>query len=230
LQLVKFSGYNDVTLSRPLVEPLERAHRVESINDFFGNSVLNCIYGGSLAFGLAYALLLLFFQGVSEVAGGLGDLFDIFGGGADIDFGGDHDFHGDGSGVSLLAVAAFISAFGAFGLGGMGFGAGAGGSFIVAVLGGFMFGGLGQAFFMYILSPSTSAHVTQSRLVGMVAEITTPIPEDGVGQIALVVAGSRMSYGARTADGQPLKRGTEVRIEKIIGSVATVIPTSEFDA
>jgi hypothetical protein len=203
---------------------------MDSINEFFGDSALNCIYGGALAFGLAYAILLLVFQGLNDVIGGLGDLFHIFDGGpdvtADVGHGADHD----GAGLSLLAVAAFISAFGAFGLTALGFGASAGGSFIVALLGGLVFGGLGQAFFVYILSPTTSAVVNQTKLTGMIAEISTPIPAHGVGQITLVVQGSRVNYPARSYNNQPVTRGTEVRIEKIIGSVATVVPTSEFES
>lgn len=201
---------------------------MDVLNDFFAESVLNCIYGGALALGLAYAILLLVFQGLGDVADGLGDLVHIFDGGADIDVGG-HDFDGDSSGMSMLAIAAFISAFGAFGLAAVGFNADPLASFVIATLGGIVFGGLGQVFFLVILSPTTSAVVNQSRLTGMIAEVTTPVPENGVGQISLVVQGSRVNYSARAYNNQPLSRGTEVRIEKIIGSVATVVPTSEFN-
>ena len=202
---------------------------VDSLNDFFTSSVMNCIYGGALGVGLFYAIFLLVFQGVSEVFDGLGDLLNIFDGGADVDVGG-HDMDHDGAGLSLLAIAAFVSAFGAFGLIGMGLEAGIGGSLIIALAGGVVFGGLGQAFFVYILSPTTNSIVNQGTLTGMVAEVTTPIPENGMGQVTLVVMGSRVTYGARTHNNAPLARGTEVRIEKIIGSVATVVPTSEFDS
>ncbi len=197
--------------------------------EFLGYSVLNCVYAGALGIGVIYTLFLLVFQGIGEVADGIGDLFSFLDGGADIhmDIG---DVHGDGAGISLLAVTIFISAFGAFGLAGTGFGAGPGGSLVIATLGGVVFGGLGQAFFLYILSPTTSSIVTQSKLEGMTAEVTTPIPDGGIGQISLVVQGSRINYSARSLNEGSLKRGTEVRIERIIGSVATVVPTSEFEA
>lgn len=196
--------------------------------EFFGYSVLNCVYAGALGIGVVYVILLMLFQGIGEVADGLGDLFSFLDGGADVpmDMG---DMDGDGAGISLLAITIFISAFGAFGLAGTGFGAGAGGSLITATLGGIVFGGLGQAFFLYVLSPTTNSLVTQSKLEGMTAEVTTPIPDGGIGQISLVVQGSRINYSARSLVDGPLKRGTEVRIERIIGSVATVIPTSEFE-
>ena len=197
--------------------------------ELLGNSVLSCVYAGALSVGVIYTLMLLVFQGIGEVADGVGDLFSFLDGGADVHVDiGDMD-GGDGAGISLLAVNIFISAFGAFGLAGTGFGAGAGGSLIIAALGGFVFGGLGQAFFLYILSPTTSSVVTQSKLEGMTAEVTTPIPDGGIGQISLVVQGSRITYSARSLVDGTIKRGTEVRIERIIGSVATVVPTSEFE-
>jgi hypothetical protein len=196
---------------------------LDGVYEFFGNSVLNCIYGSCLLLGLAYAIVLMMFQWVDDIIDT--SLFH-FGGG--LDHGG-HDAH-DGSGLSLLAIAGFISAFGAFGLAGLAFESGAGGSLIIAMLGGIIVGGLGQAFFVYVLSPTTSAVVNQSHLAGMIAEVITPIPVNGMGQVMLVAQGSRVSYGARAYNNQAIPRGTEVRIEKIIGSVVTVVPTSEFEA
>jgi membrane-bound ClpP family serine protease len=201
---------------------------MDSVQDWFGNSVLNCIYGGALGLGLLYALLLLIIDGLDNLFTDIGDIFhlgDLFHGGADV--GGHHG--GDGSGLSMIAIAAFISAFGAFGLGANAFETGAGVSLLVAGAGGFVFGGLAQLFFIYILSPTTSSIVSQASLEGKVAEVTTPIPEKGIGQIALVAEGGRVTYSARSHDGKPLSRGAEVRIEKIIGSVASVAPTEEFE-
>ena len=62
-------------------------------------------------------------------------------------------------------------------------------------------------------------------LIGIVAEITTPIPENGIGQIAFVAKGSRITYSARATDEQsPVERGTPVRIERIVGGMAYVSP------
>jgi hypothetical protein len=59
----------------------------------------------------------------------------------------------------------------------------------------------------------------------MVAEIITPIPAKGVGQIAFVAKGSRITYSARATDEQsPVERGTPVRIERIVGGMAYVSP------
>lgn len=124
----------------------------------------------------------------------------------------------------MLAVASFISAFGAFGLISVTlFEAGAVASLIAALLGGLALGLAAQMFFVYILSPTVSSEIRQAGLIGMAAEITTPIPADGVGQIAFVAKGSRVTYSARATDGsQIVKRGTPVRIERIVGGVAYV--------
>lgn len=63
---------------------------------------------------------------------------------------------------------------------------------------------------------SSESHVAE--LVGMEAHIITPIPENGVGEIAYVVGGSRYSAPAREDKGRPIASGKAVRIIRIIGS------------
>jgi hypothetical protein len=188
--------------------------------DLVGDSTLNLVYIVALFLGVIYALFLLFFQGIGDAFGGL-----------DIDAHIDTDLDGNGgeaTGVSMLAVASFISAFGAFGLISVTlFEAGAVASLIAALFGGIAMGLAAQAFFVYILSPTVSSEIRQASLIGMAAEITTPIPANGVGQIAFVAKGSRVTYSARATDGsQIVRRGTPVRIERIVGGVAYV---SELD-
>jgi predicted lipid-binding transport protein (Tim44 family) len=96
-------------------------------------------------------------------------------------------------------------------------------SLLAALFGGFLMGIAAQVFFMYILSPTISSEVLQAQLIGQVAEITTPIPANGVGQIAFVAQGSRVTYSARaTSEGESVIRGTPVRIERIVGGMAYV--------
>ncbi len=187
--------------------------------DLFADSILNVIYAAALFIGVIYALFLMFFHGIGDA---LGDL-DI---GTDVDtsLDLDSDAAGEASGVSMLAIASFISAFGAFGLIAVTLlGAGSAASLIAALIGGVVMGLAAQAFFVYILSPTVSSEVRQTLLVGMAAEIITPIPPAGIGQVALVVEGSRMTYSARaTSDGEAFPRGTPVRIERIVGGVVYV--------
>ena len=189
------------------------------LSDLFGDNILNVIYAAALLIGVIYALFLLFFQGIGSALGDLDVDFDVD---TDVDF--DTDAAGEAAGVSMLAIASFISAFGAFGLIAVTLlGASGVASLIAALLGGLVMGLAAQAFFVYILSPTVSSEVHQTRLIGMAAEIITPIPSCGIGQIALVVEGSRMTYSARaTTQGEAYARGTPVRIERIVGSVAYV--------
>jgi membrane protein implicated in regulation of membrane protease activity len=193
------------------------------VSDLFGDSPLNMVYAAALFVGVIYSVFLLFFHGISDAFGDLD--FDL---NLDADFDLDIDGAGEAAGVSMLAIASFVSSFGAFGLISVTlFDAGPVASIISALIGGVLIGIAAQVFFLYILSPTISSEVRQTKLIGMTAEITTPIPADGVGQIALVAEGSRMTYSARATEKEtPITRGTPVRIERIVGSVAFV---SEID-
>lgn len=188
--------------------------------DLFGDNPLNIIYGVSLLIGVLYSAILLLGHGIGDALGDLDLDFDLD---ADIDLDMDLDADADAVGISMLAIASFITSFGAFGLGSAALGAGVGLSLIAALFGGIVIGIAAQLFFMYILSPTVSSEVRQTTLIGQVAEITTPIPENGVGQIALIAQGSRMTYSARTTqETEMYSRGTPVKIERIVGNVAYV--------
>lgn len=61
-------------------------------------------------------------------------------------------------------------------------------------------------------------------LVGMNATVITPIPADGVGEIAYVQAGSRYTAPARNEPGTPVASGQTVRIVRIVGTQFYVSP------
>ena len=63
-----------------------------------------------------------------------------------------------------------------------------------------------------------------STLVGMHATVITPIPANGVGEIAYVQAGSRYSAPARNERGTPIANGQTVKIVRIVGSQFYVAP------
>lgn len=191
-------------------------------HDILDGSILNLLYAASLFVGIVYAIFLLFFHGIGDALGDLDLDMDMD---MDVDIGDiDHAGASEAAGVSMLAIASFVSSFGAFGLLSVTLmGAGSIASLILALLGGVVFGIAGQLFFLYILSPTVSSEVRQTNLIGIVAEITTPIPSSGIGQIAFVAEGSRMTYSARSTDEtNPLNRGTPVRVERIVGGVAYV--------
>jgi membrane protein implicated in regulation of membrane protease activity len=61
-------------------------------------------------------------------------------------------------------------------------------------------------------------------LAGMSATVITPIPADGVGEIAYVQAGSRYTAPARTEGGAAVTNGQTVKIVRIVGTQFYVSP------
>jgi membrane protein implicated in regulation of membrane protease activity len=195
-------------------------------SEVLGGNPLNVIYAAALFIGVLYASFLMFFHDIGSLLGDLGldvhlDLLSMaHAGHLDLHAGAGHE----AANVSTLAIASFISSFGAFGLIAVTlFDAGAVASLVAALSGGIVFGIAAQLFFLYILSPTVSSEVQQARLIGQVAEITTPIPVNGVGQIAFVAQGGRVTYSARATDTTIIvERGTPVRIERLVGGLAYV--------
>lgn len=192
------------------------------ITEFFGNT-LNCIYGLLLGIGFFYSLLLLF---GSDLLGDLGIDIDL---GLDLDTDVDFDMDTDAggheaAGISTIAIASGITAAGAFGIIVRALDLTETTSIIIAIIAGLIVGAFAQAFFVYILRPTTNTGYDTNTLAGSSAEVITPIPENSIGQIAVIASGSRVTMGARTIDGSPVARGTSVKIQKVTGGVAYVYP------
>jgi membrane-bound ClpP family serine protease len=64
----------------------------------------------------------------------------------------------------------------------------------------------------------SSSESRVASLVGQVASIITPIPANGVGEIAYVQGGTRYTAPARTEDGAPVTAGRPVRITRVVGT------------
>jgi membrane protein implicated in regulation of membrane protease activity len=191
------------------------------ITEFFGNT-LNCLYGIMLGLGFLYSLLLVIGHGAGDLLGDVGLDFDID---ADLDLDGGIDTDSaDLLDISTLAVASAITAVGALGIISRAMGVGQAGSLGISIVGGLVVGAFAQAFFVYILAPTTGSVRSADELIGAIAEVITPIPEDNLGQIAVVASGSRVTMGARTTDGTIVSRGTTVKIQRIVGGVAYVMP------
>ena len=71
--------------------------------------------------------------------------------------------------------------------------------------------------FMFKQTQSSSESKVAS-LLGQTASIITPIPADGVGEIAYVQGGARYTAPARTESGAPVSAGKPVRITRIVGT------------
>lgn len=152
-------------------------------------------------------------------------------------FGGDHG-HMDGSGghaeagvdssdapgvsaMSPTIIASFITAFGGFGV-----------IFTqipatrnpwisapLAVLGGFLIAWMVLEMLRQLFrrtQGSSESHV--ATLVGLEASVITPIPADGVGEIAYVQAGSRYTAPAREQNGVAVACGKTVKIARVVGT------------
>ncbi len=193
---------------------------VESINSV---GPLSCVYFATMSLGVIYALILLIGAEAGQVHG------DLSPGG---DFHVEGDFHGEGDlhGLSLspVALAGFVTAFGAFGLiteAVLGAAAAVWLSLLIAVSGGVLVGGISQlVFYNFIVKSQGSSEVTRQDVLGATAEVLTPIPAGRVGEIAFVAQGARVVMTARGAVGQAIARGTVVWVIDQVGSVAMVMP------
>ncbi len=190
----------------------------------FGNLAgLDCAYFLAFGVGLLWAIFIV-------VTGGLGSDVDM----PDVDMPdfdvGDIDTFDVGSvevsPISPITISAFITAFGAVGIisrqlfevsGPM--------SLLWSTLGGLLLSGAMFLFYSrFLIGSQGSSEVRVSQLVGLTAEVTAPIPEDGVGEIAVIAQGSRVTYPARSSHGNAIRRGSVVVIDQMLGTQALVSP------
>jgi membrane-bound ClpP family serine protease len=174
------------------------------------------IYAVCLVVGLLFTL-------ISAVAG------HFFGGhdGADVGTGGHAEAGFDHSGVPGLSffsptvLASFMTAFGAFGLI---FSKIEATSSVWAsaplslVCGALVASGVFWLFNTMFQKTQSSSESRVGSLTGQTASIVTPIPENGVGEIAYVQGGSRYTAPARSEKGGPIGAGCPVKITRIIGT------------
>jgi membrane protein implicated in regulation of membrane protease activity len=174
------------------------------------------IYLFCLVIGLVFTLF-------SVVAG------HFFGGHADhvVGSGGHAEAGADSSdmpGISILSptiIASFITAFGGFGI-----------IFteipatnkavvstplaiFTALL---VAAGLCRFLNMIFRNTQGSSESRVAALVGTEANVITPIPADGVGEIAYVVGGTRYTAPARVDQGTPIPNGRSVVIRRVVGT------------
>src|SRR5215831_5395152 len=95
----------------------------------------------------------------------------------------------------------------------------------LATLGGLIIAGLVVMLFGFVFhktQSSSESHVAS--LVGTNATVITPIPANGVGEIAYVQAGTRYSAPARNERAAAVANGQTVRIVRVVGSQFYVTP------
>jgi membrane protein implicated in regulation of membrane protease activity len=188
-----------------------------------GGGLLIFVYIGCLTVGVAYAAI-----------AALLDSHGFDHGSADHTVMHAHD-GGDSADVpspfNPVVIASAISTFGAVGIiGKAGFGMSDLSSMLVSLI---FSGAIGAAIFFGIVkfmygSQSNSAY-SQEDLVGMEAEVLTPLPRNGLGEIVFVSNGMRHNYTAKSAYNEEIKRGETVRIKDISGNVALVVRKMTID-
>ena len=89
----------------------------------------------------------------------------------------------------------------------------------LAIVGAF---GIATALFFVLRSlfnaTQGSSESSLANVIGLVGEVITPIPEQGVGEIAYVQKGARYSAPAREQTGAPVAGGKAVKIVRVAGS------------
>jgi len=174
------------------------------------------IYGICLVLGLLFSI-------ISAVAG------HLFGGhdGGDVGTGGHAEAGFDDTGLPCISffsptvLASFVTAFGAFGL-----------IFTrieatrsvwvsapLATVSGAAIAGVTFWFFNAMFQKTQSSSESKlASVVGMTASVISPIPENGVGEIAYVQASSRYTAPARAEGALAIASGQTVKITRIVGT------------
>jgi len=95
----------------------------------------------------------------------------------------------------------------------------------LATLGACLIAGAVMMLFGFIFHKTQSSSESRvGMLVGLTGTIITPIPANGVGEIAYVHRGSRYTAPARNERGAPVASGETVKIVRIVGSQLYVSP------
>ncbi|EEF61247.1 NfeD family protein [Pedosphaera parvula] len=159
----------------------------------------------------------------------------VFGGGHDAHVGGSHGHAEAGAdssdmpGVSAFSpsmIAAFITAFGGLGIIFKQIPA-TQSPFIsapLAIAGGFAIAYMLLLFLRQVFKKTQSTSESKvGAVVGAAAHVISPIPENGVGEIAYVHGGTRYTAPAREDSGMPIPNGRTVKVVRIVGSQFYVV-------
>ena len=161
---------------------------------------------------------------VGDVDAGDVETGDIDHGEADTDHGMADVDAGDAmpniSPLSPVTIATFSTSFGGIGAvlakaglpGWVSFPAAGGAGFVIAV-------GVFYLFYRVFSITQSTSGVSARHTIGRRAEVITPIPENGVGEIAYVLGGRRFNAPARTEDGHAIRSGASVVISRKVGGI-----------
>jgi membrane protein implicated in regulation of membrane protease activity len=125
---------------------------------------------------------------------------------------------------SPLALATVVAAIGGWGLiAKFGLHAGDGASLAIALPCALATAyGVTYAGWKLVSGSRGSSVIRMAEMVGTSAEVTTPIPQGGLGEAATMVGGERYTAPAREAQGQAVARGALVTVVAVAGSTLVV--------
>ena len=127
-----------------------------------------------------------------------------------------------------VVIAIFLVSFGGTGLTAMQLLGWHLASLAVAAPSGMVMAGITFALFEKLFSITQgSSSPSQQELIGKEAEVITPIPQDGLGEIAYTRRGTRFTAAARCESGAPVPKQTVVAITRIVGHTHYVKTTGE---
>jgi membrane protein implicated in regulation of membrane protease activity len=174
------------------------------------------IYLFCLVVGLVFTLLSVM---AGHFFGGHGD--HVGGSGGHAEAGADSS---DMPGISIFSptiIAAFVTAFGGFGIIFTEIPATSKPVFSapLSIITAFVIAGCLYKFLGYVFSHTQGSSESRvAALVGVDANVITPIPENGVGEIAYVVGGTRYTAPARVESGKAIASGQSVKIKRVVGT------------
>ncbi len=147
----------------------------------------------------------------------VGDIFEMFGGSADLgDPGVDFGF------LDSRVIAVFLTAFGGFGAIAVQMNFGAAVSSFAGLLGGVFFAGMVSVFGRFLIGQQASSSVTDHDLIGHSAQVTVTIKPGQIGQITAKIGDERVEKIARAKSGEEIAIGSIVTIESIAGDSVIV--------
>ncbi len=75
-----------------------------------------------------------------------------------------------------------------------------------------------------------SSEARAADAVGLSGEVTVPVPKGGVGEVAYILRGARLTATARSQSGRAIARHQGVRIVRRVGNTLYVEPLGEEEA
>ena len=188
--------------------------------------MLTVMYLALAALGVGYVV-------VSAIMGHIAEAFD--GGNGDGGHDGGHDAGGDGHGhhgvasfhFPFFSPVALATLFGALGGWGLILRHGArvsdATSLVIAIpLAVATAYAVTYAAWRMVTASRGSISYRMTDLIGASAEVLTPIPAGGIGEVAALVGAQRHSGPARERDGREVPRGTVVKVVQVVGGTLLV--------